>query len=306
MNTNTDWTTFPDGLEAIAQQTGPFGSRPFLETAWKHRTPNHKPHGDAMLHIETSDTGGVAIAITDERIELVGQSNLTDYHTPVGEDGAACLAAALSQFDHVPFVLDSLPLEAALAVGNALSSAGIVHDVAEEETTSVVILPPTHEDWLASLAKKQRHEVRRKIRRFESEFGAIEVERHAVDALEVFTAMHRTSRGAKGEFMTTAMADFFLDLVLDAEASIHILSCEGEPMAAAFGFETADGYYFYNSAFKPEAQSASPGIVLLSAMIETQIARGVVVFDFLKGDERYKTQHGAVPRQLYRITGGRK
>ena len=48
---------------------------------------------------------------------------------------------------------------------------------------------------------------------------------------------------------------------------------------------------------------ASPGVVLFSAMIETEIERGAAVFDFLKGDEQYKFRHGAQPRQLYVIEG---
>ena len=48
---------------------------------------------------------------------------------------------------------------------------------------------------------------------------------------------------------------------------------------------------------------ASPGVVLFSSMIETEIERGASVFDFLKGDEPYKFRHGAEPRQLFAITG---
>jgi CelD/BcsL family acetyltransferase involved in cellulose biosynthesis len=38
-------------------------------------------------------------------------------------------------------------------------------------------------------------------------------------------------------------------------------------------------------------------------MIEAQIGRGARVFDFLKGDERYKFKHGASPRPLYAVSG---
>ena len=115
--------------------------------------------------------------------------------------------------------------------------------------------------------------------------------------------MHRTSPGDKGEFMTPSMAAFFGDLVTGAGAVIHLLVCGGRPLAAAFGFETDAGYFYYNSALETDAAHASPGVVLFSTMIDTQIERGATVFDFLKGDERYKFRHGAEPRQLYALEG---
>jgi CelD/BcsL family acetyltransferase involved in cellulose biosynthesis len=186
---------------------------------------------------------------------------------------------------------------------HALGAAGIDASVSEHEIAAVLALPATYEDWLSSLGKKQRHEVRRKRRRFSEEFGAIEIERHTGGAIEAFCAMHRLSAGDKGQFMTEPMEDYFTELLLTAGASIHLLTCDGVARAAAFGFETEDGYFYYNSAYDPAAAMASPGIVLFSTMIETEIERGATVFDFLKGDEAYKFRHGAEPRQLFAITG---
>ena len=45
------------------------------------------------------------------------------------------------------------------------------------------------------------------------------------------------------------------------------------------------------------------GIVLIAAMIERSIADGLVRFDFLKGDERYKYHLGAVERPLSVLEG---
>lgn len=98
--------------------------------------------------------------------------------------------------------------------------------------------------------------------------------------------------------MTETMERLFTTLAEDAGATVHRLVCGGRVRAAAFGFETPDGYFYYNSAYDPDAAMASPGVVLLSSLIDEQIRRGVRVFDFLKGDERYKYRHGAVARPL--------
>lgn len=75
----------------------------------------------------------------------------------------------------------------------------------------------------------------------------------------------------------------------------------GKAAACVFGWSDADGYYLYNSCFDPELQAASPGLVLLQAMIEDSIKKGLRIFDFLKGDEDYKARLGAKPRPLQRL-----
>jgi CelD/BcsL family acetyltransferase involved in cellulose biosynthesis len=115
--------------------------------------------------------------------------------------------------------------------------------------------------------------------------------------------MHRTSAGDKGTFMTPQMEHYFVDLAINAGAIIHGLMCDGVMRAAAFGFETDHGYYYYNSAYDIDAASGSPGVVLVASMIEAQIERGAEVFDFLKGDQRYKFRMGAESRPLYVIEG---
>lgn len=292
------WDTFPEGLVPVAPRVGPFPQRPFLEALWRHRSHRHDE-----LHIEASASGAVAVVASEELVTFAGRSDLTDYHTPVGPKGAEALVAALQHFPQLPFRLDSIPMEAVVPIVEALARSNIESSVKNDEVVAVLSLPATYDDWLASLGKKQRHEVRRKRRRFETEFGTIELERHTGDAIDVFCTMHRLSAGEKGQFMTDPMESLFTELLVTSGASIHLLTCDGVPRAAAFGFETDEGYFYYNSAYDPAAAMASPGVVLFSMMIETEIDRGAVVFDFLKGEEPYKFRHGAEPRQLYRIEG---
>lgn len=296
--TDTMWDGFPDGLDAVAPRVGPFPFRPFLETVWKHRDTT-----DCELHIEAAPDGAVALTIMGNHIEFAGQPNLTDYHSPLGASGAEALATALSAFPGASFRFDSLPAEAARIVETAAEMIDAEYATGLDDVTAVVDLPDSYDEWLASIGKKERHEVRRKRRRFEAEFGEIEIVSHGREAIDTFCAMHRTSQGDKGMFMTGGMQRYFEDLLDHGGATIHTLMCDGIPRANAFGFETSDGYFFYNSAFDLDAAMASPGIVLLASMIEVQIERGASIFDFLKGDERYKFKHGARPRLLHVVTG---
>jgi CelD/BcsL family acetyltransferase involved in cellulose biosynthesis len=292
------WNTFPSDLEPIADSIGPFASKSFLEVVW-----NHRDTVGLDLHIESVTDGAVALVTDGDNVEFAGQSNLTDYHSPLGQAGGQALAHALESYRGTSVHLDSLPLEAVATVEEAVRIAGGDPVTTQHETVAVLDLPASYDEWLASIGKKERHEVRRKRRRFVAEFGEIEVVPHGSEAITMFCAMHRTSQGAKGMFMTDEMQSYFKDLLDSGGATIHTLVCDGIPRANAFGFEADDGYFYYNSAYDVDAAMASPGIVLLASMIEAQIGRGARVFDFLKGDERYKFKHGASPRPLYAVSG---
>jgi CelD/BcsL family acetyltransferase involved in cellulose biosynthesis len=190
-----------------------------------------------------------------------------------------------------------------MIVAETLASLESPAELVQHEASAVLTLPATFDTWLSGLTKKERHEVRRKRRRLAEAFGTPTIERMGPEAVHTFCEMHRSSSGDKGTFMTDEMERFFTDLSTDAGAVVHGLVCDGVLRAAAFGFETDDGYFFYNSAYDVAAASASPGVVLVASMIEAQIERGAKVFDFLKGDERYKFRMGAESRPLYMIEG---
>jgi len=96
-------------------------------------------------------------------------------------DGRIALAFA----DHV---LDGTPYDDRSPIGGreAIESIGADHETKPDESTAVLDLPSTYDDWLMSIGKKERHEVRRKRRRFEAEFGDITVVRESADAVPEF------------------------------------------------------------------------------------------------------------------------
>lgn len=301
MDLHSDWATPAFDLGPAAPATGPFPHRVFLRAWWEHC----RPAGAELLLADRGDTL-VPLYRHDGRLEFLGDPDLTDYHSPLGTRVPAAveeLAAAVPP--GTPFRFDSLPAEAAGAVGTGLAAAGLPTRARQHEVAAVLDLPDDPERYLGSLDKKQRHEVRRKRRRFESVRGTPRLEREqGPEAVETFVAMHRRAGGDKGSFMSPDRVHFFAALRYEAGAVVDVVrDGEGAPVAAAFGFEDADGYYLYNSAYEPDAADASPGIVLVHLMIEHAIRRGLPRFDFLKGSEPYKFRLGARPRPLSRLDG---
>ncbi|MBT8212936.1 MAG: GNAT family N-acetyltransferase [Acidimicrobiia bacterium] len=297
MRIHDDLATPALDLEPAAPFVGPFAGRQFLSAWW-----GCVPSGGELQVVETSDA---ALVVTrgPDAVRFAGASHLTDYHAPLGAGAVDLIRQyALAEDPGTRFEFDSLPREAADVVTKGLEAAGLVVTEAEHEVAAVLPLPGDPDEYLAGLGKKQRHEVRRKRRRFVEVLGTARFAGGTADDFDSFVGMHRAADGEKGEFMTDAYAEFFRSLLDDAGARLDVLRGDGDvPVAAAIGFEDEDCYYLYNSAYDPGMADASPGIVLVTGLIDRAIDAGKTRFDFLKGDEVYKFRLGAVARPLYLV-----
>lgn len=285
----------------VATRIGPFAGRHFLGTVWRH-TSEH----DQVPRILADDGGEVVLVEDSGSLRLPGHEDLVDYRSPVGET-ADLLADEFRRLARGwEFRFDSLPAEAADVFASALELAGISYRRSAHTTTAVLELPGTFDDYLSMIGKKERHETRRKRRRFEAALGPPRVRSYTEPgpALENFFRLHRMAGGSKGSFMSERMARMFTEL-LDGEGwRLDLLYGDGSRLAAAvMGYADESGYYLYNSAYDPAIRTASPGVVLLSELIRLAIEDDLEVFDFLKGDETYKLRLGARPRPLFVVEG---
>lgn len=298
MDIHTDWTTRAFGLTPAAPLTGPFTTGAFQRAWWEHFGAD----GDEVLLAEGPD-GLVPLWRRLGRLEMPVDEDLADYHSPLGPGAAAVMADAAGRLGSgTPFRFDSLPQEAAEILSKGLAEAGTTAPLEEHSAALFIELPSSFDEYLAGLDKKQRHELRRKRRRYEDLVGRPQLERSGSGA--AFGRLHRRSDGTKGDFMTETMESFFADLLMLPGARLDSLVAPGGAMVAmAFGFEDDDAYYLYNAAYDPDCADASPGMVLLSELIAEAIAGGRQVFDLLKGEEKYKYRLGARRRPLYVLEG---
>ncbi|HSJ27334.1 MAG TPA: GNAT family N-acetyltransferase [Acidimicrobiia bacterium] len=291
----------PQGIERLeprAPATGPF-ARPAFLAAVTELT------GEAVATVSDDATALVVVSAGGE-VRLAGDSDLTDYHCPLGSEvksAVACLVDTASPGTRFRF--DSLPGEAADEIVDAFAATGLRATSVRHAVTAVVDISAGYDAYLDAIGKKQRHEVRRKRRRYEDEVGDLIHEvHHAHDwALEEFFRLHRLSAGDKGEFMTAEHERFFRTLAAQEGWRIDVLRMPGEDRATAtlFSYVDDEGVYLYNSAYDPALRDASPGVAIVGSMIEQACHEGVPRFDFLKGDEVYKFRLGAHERPLYEV-----
>jgi len=185
--------------------------------------------------------------------------------------------------------------------------------VALDDVCPLIRLPSTWDNYLAALNKKERHEIRRKIRKAERE---AHVDWYIVDSplnleteLDDFLALHAQSKAEKRRFMDDRMRAFFHAasrlLAERGWLQLAFIQLDGRKAAGMLNFVYQDAVLVYNSGFDPAAfPMLSPGIVLLAYCIRYAIEHGYRFFDFLRGDEDYKYRFGGKDTRVLRLTIG--
>jgi len=173
-----------------------------------------------------------------------------------------------------------------------------------------ISLPGDWETYLASLDKKQRHELRRKIRRLEeaevpSRWYFVENENTLAADIEHFLALMAEDPEKKA-FLTREMVIAMTDTIKTAFKhgflQLAFLEIDGQKAAAYLNFDYHNHLWIYNSGLNREFYSYSPGWVLLGYLLRWANENGRSSFDFMRGDEEYKYRFGAKDRFVQRVT----
>lgn len=204
------------------------------------------------------------------------------------------------------------------ALGAAFTAVGEGHGwtvLGEQEDVCPVVTVQGHtwDDYLATLDKKARHEIRRKLRRAASAGElSIEIVPPTADAIDEFIRLHNLRFGEQGLFPDNeggARSRRFVHRLAELERSepgagvmhLALVRCGGRLIFAGVGFDDGQTTYLYNAGIDPAAAEASPGVTGAALLIQERIAAGIRRFDFLRGQERYKYEWGAVDEPIYRL-----
>ena len=255
-----------------------------------------------------------------------GASYHADYATVLAAPAdlnAVCeaLVVMLAAQDHSRWdVVDLRRLRAGDPAADALAkafewaapNAGWVLTREQEDVCPIVTLQPgaDYEAYLGTLGGKERHEIRRKVRRAEAA-GVVRLERsvNPIDDLDAFVDLHQKRWGAEGLFPPTEGGDasrrFFAGLFEDCAPAgivdLSFLTVAGRRIAAGVTFDDGETVYYYNAGVEPEARDLSPGVVMVACYIQRAIELGRTRLDFLRGDEPYKYEWGAVDSPIERL-----
>lgn len=290
----------PFWLQAVERHLG-FSGQPHIVTVYEDQTP----------------IGIVPLAIDEGQAGFLGPHNVCDYQDFVTapKSDTRVLAAAL---DHLAEAgIKHLDLRTLRPDARILAALNDLADQRALQITSTVDdvsfetdLPRDWEDYLMQLSGKQRHEVRRKLRRlddngpytFREVSGLTAIDEETERFLELF---HKNRRD-KAEFMTAAMSDYFKDIIqgLAQQGMLRLgfLEVEDQPVATVLCFDFQGGRYLYNNGYDSTYDALSVGILSKVFSIQGAIESGCRNYDFLKGQEVYKGRIGGKQMDLYHYT----
>ncbi len=194
----------------------------------------------------------------------------------------------------------------------ALSGRGFEVMIKDEDVCPYISLPGDWEQYLERLDKKNRHELRRKMRRAESAAGQGEAvdwyfvgPEHDLEAqTELFLSLMASSHPNKAKFLENPAHQAFFRSMIPVVADcgwlqLSFLTVNGNAIATYLNFDYDNRILVYNSGLLPETYAyLSPGIVLLAYNIQRAIVLHRSEFDFLQGNEDYKYRMGGQDRAV--------
>ena len=264
---------------------------------------------------EAAPLGFAPLMRSGDSLSFIGDTDLFDYHDFVLGPGAPedfydALAKCLRDERWHSLTLTSLPEGSPTLelLPGRLRDMGCDVEMEIEDVVPGLDLPATWDDYLAGLRKKDRHELRRKLRRLDS-IGPHRLVEASAGSLEqdvdLLLDLMRESMEEKRDFMVPERESFFRKAVADAEDAgwlrLFFLELGGERVAAALCFDLAGRRLLYNSGYRLEQSSNSVSLLLKALTIQQAIEQGLHYYDFLRGGEQYKFHLGAHSVDLFRL-----
>jgi CelD/BcsL family acetyltransferase involved in cellulose biosynthesis len=341
-----DWTLYRDetGFDELREEWNELLGRSrfntiFLTWEWQTTWWRHLGRERGPLYILAARDAGRLVAIAPlylsedagQVFQVVGCIEVSDYLDLIIEAGREeevyagflswLLSAEAPHWDVVDLCNQPNASLSHTRLPELAERAGFATEVFQEDVCPVIALPDggqpgAWDAYLDTLDKKERHEIRRKLRRVERD--APDATIRFVDggddlpaAVDTFIALHRNSRADKHSFMTEQMQAYFRAIadVLAAKGWLQLsfLEVEDAPVATYFCFDYQNAILVYNSGYDPAGvPQLSPGWVLLARVIQRAIELGRARFDFLQGDEDYKHRFGGVDEPVFRTILRRK
>jgi predicted N-acyltransferase len=200
---------------------------------------------------------------------------------------------------------DSSPTLAALKAESA--QRGWTHLEEMYRPTPRIALNGSFDEYLSRVEKKQRHEIKRKMRRAEASERGVRWYISDLDDVESeidsFLGLMEHDEDKAG-FLHDAMREQMKAIIHTAHKNgwlwLAFLEADGQRIAANLNFDYNNKLWGYNAGVNRDFMELSPGWVLLGHVLQWCCENKRSEFDFMRGDEDYKYRFGAVNQYVMR------
>jgi len=296
------------------QWTSPFVLPVWMKVWWQAFGNGFEPRLTAVRD------GGNIIGISSLKIKdgvasFVGSDNVCDYIDFVVAPGR--------ENDFFNILLDDLKHDGLLHLDLGLvrpdsfvltkladiaRGRGAEVSIRKEDVSYEMDLPPTWDGYMEAINTKQRHEVRRKLRRLDESgkigYRLLRGDGSPENAMDNFVRLFPLARQDKAGFLTLEMESYFRLLARTLGQAdmlrLGVMELDMRPVAMIMCFDYNDTIYLYNSGYDPQYDSLSVGLLSKVLCIKESIQEHKKRFDFLKGSEVYKQRLGGIEIPLCR------
>jgi len=328
-NFSSDLQESWDRLLAGGVSHVPFLRFGYLKNWWETRGGGEWPDAEELCILagyENGEVVGIApLFIADhegqKRLLLLGSIEISDFlDLIVAADKEEAFLASLLEYINsnlAPLGIHTLDLYNILEDSPTLALLEKTAQIAGYSVTQTrlqqapsISLPGDWDKYLESIDKKQRHEIRRKMRRATEGQTPVEVYfTHEADTVDQdsqsFMAL-MAQDPEKEAFLTPSMREQFTRCIRQAFdcgcLQLAFLKVGGENAAAYLNFDYLNRIWVYNSGIDRRFMEYSPGWVLLGHLLKWANENQRSEFDFMRGNEDYKYKFGALDRSVCRIT----
>lgn len=333
-----------DELESLAPawnqlaQGVPFRSWQWLGSWWRHYGPAPGERGARELFVlAVRDESETLVALAPWHLErhaargnavkFLGSGEVcTDYLTVFSRRGAEAEAAsALAEWlvqsrkqSAAPSMADArwdrlelcgIPVDdlATKLLVERLAQRGALVDRRATDHCWRLELPTSWEDYLRTLSKSHRKQLRRFQRRlFDSGRAVLHTANTAAEveyALDLLIELHqrrRRSLGQRGCFDSPRFTAFLRDAAREffeiGQLWLCWLELDSRPVACEYQLLGERTVYAYQSGIEPAVLQEEPGRLATLAVLLAAVEAGRGTYDLLRGDEAYKAHLRAEPR----------
>ncbi|WDI44701.1 GNAT family N-acetyltransferase [Bremerella sp. P1] len=293
----------------------------WLLTWWKH----YRQNGSQLQIVTIRDDNGWLIGLAPwyrrhtwwggDVIQLLGSGEVcSDYLSVLAKPGEeAHVVNALAQYLPQQFSeIDRLYFEGLDASDTVMHELARTMRDRQYEVKQLpqldsyrLALPATWDEWVSQLSRSRRHRVRQLWRnQFETGKATIHIADQATleQGFSILVDLHQKRRnqmGQRGCFASNRFHDFLQEAASEhlesAQLRLQWIELEGRPIAVELDLEEGDTLLHYCSGIATDCDYARPGWLGITAAIRYAIDSGKATFDFLRGDEGYKSHWRGQP-----------
>lgn len=293
----------------------------WLLTWWKH----YRQPGSQLLIVTIRDNNGWLIGLTPwfrrrswwggDEIQMLGSGEVcSDYLSVLVKPGEQDhVVRAIAQFLPRQFAaVDRFffeGLDASDTVMHDLAGVMRQQDYEVKQLPQLdsyrLALPATWDEWVSQLSRSRRHRVRQLWRnQFDTGKATIHIADEATldQGFSILVDLHQKRRNQMGQpgcFASKRFHSFLQEAAREHLASgqlrLQWIELEGRPIAVEMDLAEGDTLMHYCSGIAIDCDYARPGWLGLTAAIRHAIESGKTTFDFLRGDEGYKSHWRGQP-----------